>query len=70
MYQMKKMITLAICLSLTLAFAAGCKKKEEAPVEVAPAAAPAAPVQGQSTSKQTPAPAAAPAAEPAAPAHK
>lgn len=51
---MKKMITLAICLSLTLAFAAGCKKKEEAPQAVAPAAEPAAPVQGQSTSKQTP----------------
>ena len=68
MYQMKKMITLAICLSLTLAFAAGCKKKEEAPQAVAPAAEPAAPVQGQSTSKQTPA--AAPAAVPAEPAKK
>ena len=65
---MKKMISLALCLSLGLAFAAGCKKKEEAPKEVAPAAAPAAPVQGQATSKQTPAPAAAPAEKaPAAP---
>jgi hypothetical protein len=67
---MKKMISLALCLTMALAFAAGCKKKEEAPKEVAPAAAPAAPVMGQPTSKQTPAaPAAAPAA-PAAPAEK
>jgi len=59
---MKKMISLALCLTMALAFAAGCKKKEEAPAAPAteaPAAAPAAPVQGQATSKQ--APAAAPA---------
>ena len=28
---MKKMISLALCLTLALAFTAGCKKKEEAP---------------------------------------
>ncbi|HZV81598.1 MAG TPA: hypothetical protein VFF53_05465 [Geobacteraceae bacterium] len=58
---MKKMISLALCLTMALAFAAGCKKKEEVKPVEAPAAAPAAPVQGQATSKQAPAAPAAPA---------
>jgi len=47
---MKKMISLALCLIIALAFAAGCKKKEEAPV--APEA-----TQAPMTSAKAPAPA-------------
>ena len=32
---MKKLISLALCFSLALVFAAGCKKKEEAPAPAA-----------------------------------
>lgn len=46
---MKKLVSLALCLVIALAFAAGCKKKEEA--TVAPEAAPQAPI----TSAQAPA---------------
>jgi hypothetical protein len=64
---MKKLISLALCLVLALAFAAGCKKKEEAPV-VEPAKT-EAPVQAPMTAKSAPAAPEAPAA-PAAPAEK
>jgi len=53
---MKKLIALALCLVAALAFAAGCKKKEEVK-EVAPA-------QAAVSSVKAPAPAMAPAAAP------
>jgi hypothetical protein len=67
--RMKKLISLALCLMLAVAFAAGCKKKEEAPA--APAVEQKAPeAQAPMTSAAAPAaPEAAPAA-PAAPAEK
>jgi len=54
---MKKLLSLVLCLIIALAFAAGCKKKEEAPVTTpAPeAAAPAAPAQAPMSSAQAPA---------------
>ena len=60
---MKKLISLTLVLALATVFAAGCKKKEEAP-----AAAPAveAPAAVQQTMSATTAPAA-PAAPAAAP---
>lgn len=64
---MKKLITVALCLSIAAAF--GCKKKEEAPAPApAPAAAPA-PAPEQKPMSSAKAPEAAPAA-PAAPAEK
>jgi hypothetical protein len=60
---MKKLISLALCLVIALAFVAGCKKKEEAPPAPAPEAA--APAQAPMTSAAAPAPAA-----PAAPEEK
>jgi hypothetical protein len=64
---MKKLISFALCLVIALAFAAGCKKKEEAPVPAPEAAAPApeaAPAQAPMSSAAAPeAPAEAPAAK-------
>jgi len=56
---MKKLISLALCLMLAVAFAAGCKKKEEAPA--APAVEQKAP-EAQMPMSSAKAPEAAPAA--------
>ncbi len=55
---MKKLISLALCLVIALAFVAGCKKKEEAPATAPEATAPAAPAQAPMSSAAAPAPAA------------
>ena len=55
---MKKLISLTLVLALATVFAAGCKKKEEAPAVEAPK-----PVQAPMSAKAGAAPAAAPAAE-------
>lgn len=63
---MKKLISLALCLVIALAFAAGCKKKEEAMAPAPEAAAPAPEAaQAPMSSAATEAPAA-PAEAPAA----
>lgn len=72
---MKKMISLALVLALATVFAAGCKKKEEAPKVEAPKVEAPKPVQAPMTGKSAaPAdaakPADAPAAAPAAPEKK
>lgn len=61
---MKKMISLALCLTLALAFTAGCKKKEEAPASAPAVEAPKAPEaqKPMSSAQQAPAAPAAPAA--------
>lgn len=49
---MKKLMTLTMVLALTVAFTAGCKKKEEAPAPAAPAATEAPkPVQAPMSAK-------------------
>ncbi|MDD2272948.1 MAG: hypothetical protein PHP95_06605 [Desulfuromonadaceae bacterium] len=65
---MKKLISLTLVLALATVFAAGCKKKEEAPAAAPAVEAPAAAVQ-KSMSATTEAPAAAPAAPAEAPKH-
>jgi len=67
---MKKMITLGLCLTMALAFAAGCKKADENATPATSATPATAPAQTPMTSAQAPAPAATPAtpATPAAPA--
>jgi hypothetical protein len=65
---MKKLISLAACLIIALAFTAGCKKKtEEAPAPAPEAAAPApqAPMSSAKAPEAAPAPDAAPAPAPA-----
>ncbi len=59
---MKKLISLTLVLALATVFAAGCKKKEEAPAAAPAVEAPAAAVQKSMSA--TTAPAAAPAAAP------
>ena len=62
---MKKLISLTLVLALATVFAAGCKKKEEAP-KPAPAVEAPKPVMAPMTGKSAAAPpAAAPAAAPA-----
>ena len=65
---MKKLISLALCLVIALAFAAGCKKKEEAMAPAPEAAAPAheaaqAPMSSAAATEAPAAPAEAPAAK-------
>jgi hypothetical protein len=62
---MKKLIALALCLVIALAFVAGCKKKEEATVtEPAATTTEATPApQAPMSSAAAPAPEAAPAAK-------
>ena len=50
---MKKLLSLVLCLIIALAFAAGCKKKEEAPVAT-PAPEAAAPAQAPMSSAKAP----------------
>jgi uncharacterized lipoprotein YajG len=59
---MKKLISLALCLVIALAFAAGCKKKEEAMAPAPEVAAPA-PEAAQAPMSSAAAPAEAPAAK-------
>jgi nitrous oxide reductase accessory protein NosL len=61
---MKKLISLTLVIALATVFAAGCKKKEEAP-KPAPAVEAPKPVQAPMTGKSAAAPAAAPAVAPA-----
>jgi preprotein translocase subunit SecY len=62
---MKKLISLALCLVIALAFAAGCKKKEEAmaPAETAAPAPEAAMAPMSSATTPVEAPVEAPAAK-------
>ncbi len=62
---MKKLISLALCLIIAMAFAAGCKKKEEAMTPAPEAAAPA-PEAAMAPMSSATAPTEAPAEAPAA----
>ncbi len=53
---MKKLLSLALCLVFAMSFAAGCKKKEEAPAPAPEAAAPAPEAMAPMSSAAAPAP--------------